>query len=275
MEQKLATGALCCRIGSALPMPRSRTRHRDTGRPPGNVCENLRHLPVLSAPSRSRAQGLGRQLAAFSAGCRETQGCVRSSSPVRAGCAARCERLCDEAGVDFRRLQILAPAQFADAPAEVQKRSRRIRRSGRRRKGTAQSRHGMGLRRTATGQRAWVEARVAGTRSCLCLPADLAGGAASVLLRGRGSASAGAPGRAGHAVEAPCAAALRARARGVSGNAPRQRQALIPLMLRLYRHMEATEVDSARAHCRTEWILSLGTARRRSGRTSTPLPHRG
>ena len=179
-----------------------------------------------------RAEGLGRQLAALLLAAQ-----ARSDVEFVIACPSwmpqTLRRLCDEAGVDFERLQILAPARapkllrIAEAIARLQKRP-----AGK----EWLARLALRLRRIVDGATAWSEARLAGTRSALVLCLLLLAAIPVAGLVGIGRVLGWLDKKSNHLAQA----AMRVCTRGLYGQGPRQ-VARSATIARLYRHMEAAE----------------------------------
>ena len=184
-----------------------------------------------------RAEGLGRHLAAFLLAA-EKRTDVSFIIACPSWTRGTLRRLCDEAGVDFGALQILAPA---DSPPLLQLFGL-LGRVRKRRRGQAWlSRATAWLRSGIDRASTWGEARLAGTRSYLVLVMiSLAAAVSIVLLAGARQLSvmvqAGLRGLTGIAVRLLRPARVRAGA--ALSNFKRD-----PVILRLYRHMEAAEVE--------------------------------
>lgn len=184
-----------------------------------------------------RAEGLGRHLAAFLRAA-EKRTDVAFVIACPSWMRATLQRLCDEAGIDFRALQILAPAGSPPLLTifGVLSRIRKRRRGqGWLSRATAWLRRGIG--RVGT----WGEARLAGTRSYLGLVVmALAAAVSLVVVAGVRQLSAIVQGglRSLTRFAVPLLRPARARAGAAFGNFKRD-----PVILRLYRHMEAAEVE--------------------------------
>jgi glycosyltransferase involved in cell wall biosynthesis len=184
-----------------------------------------------------RAQGLGRQLSAFLRAAekrRDVSFVIACPSWMR----GTLRRLCDEAGVDFQALQILAPAnsplllRIFGGLSRIRKRRRG---KGWLSRATAWLQRGVGC------ASAWAEARLAGTRSYLVLAAiSLAGGMCVVAVASFRQLSAimqgGLRGLSSYA--ARLLRPAQTRVGSALSNLKRD-----PLVLRLYRHMEEAEVE--------------------------------
>jgi glycosyltransferase involved in cell wall biosynthesis len=189
-----------------------------------------------------RAQGLGRQLAAFLLAA-ETRADVSFVIACPNWMRGALRRLCDDAGVDFQRLQILAPA---DSPILLQIYSAvgRIRRRRRRRGLAWLSRPTAWLRRGLVRANTWAEARLAGTRSYLMFVMISLVSAAIILalavirqLLAMGRDALLGMARTGTRLltrfDGPVLARVGTALRNIKGD---------PGILRLYRHMQTAEV---------------------------------
>lgn len=179
-----------------------------------------------------RAEGLGRQLAALLLAA-QTRSDVEFVIACPSWMSPTLRHLCDEAGVNFERLQILAPARapkllrIAEGIACLQRQPADRQWLGR---------LVLRLRRIVDGARAWSEAKLVGTRSgvvlfLLSLVAIPAAGLAGIgrILVGLGK-------RSNHLAQA----AIRVGTRGLYGRGARN-VARSATVARLYRHMEAAE----------------------------------
>lgn len=185
-----------------------------------------------------RAEGLGRHLAAFLlAAERRTDVSFVIACPSWMRGTLR--RLCDEAGIDFRALQVLAPAK---SPPLLQVFGLLSRVRNRRRRDQAWlSRATAWLRSGIERASTWGEARLAGTRSYVVLAMiSLAAAVSIVVLAGvrhlSAMVQAAVGGMSGIAVRQLRPARVRAGA--ALSNFKRD-----PVILRLYRHMEAAEIE--------------------------------
>ena len=184
-----------------------------------------------------RAEGLGRHLAAFlraAEGRTDVSFVIACPSWMR----ATLRHLCDEAGVDFGALQVLAPA---DSPPLLQVFGLLSRVRNRQRGPAWLSRATAWLRSGIERASTWGEARLAGTRSYVVLAMISLAAVVFVVLRAgvrQLSALVQAALRGLTRIAARQLRPVRARADAALSNLKRD-----PVILRLYRHMEAAEVE--------------------------------